>query len=66
MLWIAPACCLTPQSPRAMMQSTTREAVMRAQARVNEISLDRFVATLFEAQQAQQKYRRGSRKGELC
>lgn len=40
MVWITPACRLTPPSPRAMMMRTTREAVMRAQARAHEIPLD--------------------------
>ncbi len=40
MVWIAPACRLTPLSPRAMMACTTREAIMRAQARAHEIPLD--------------------------
>jgi uncharacterized protein len=46
MVWITQACRLTPPSPRAMMLCTTREAVMRAQARAhkildNEIPIDR-------------------------
>jgi uncharacterized protein len=41
MVWIAPACRLTPLSSRAMMACPTREAIMRAQARAHEIPLDR-------------------------
>jgi uncharacterized protein len=40
MVWIAPACRLTPPLPRAMMACPTREAIMRAQARAHEIPLD--------------------------
>jgi uncharacterized protein len=41
MVWIAPACRLTLRSPHAMIVGTTREAIMRAQAHVHEVPLDR-------------------------
>jgi uncharacterized protein len=41
MVWIAPACRLTLPSPHGMMVCTTRETLMRAQARAHKIPLDR-------------------------